>query len=360
MSQLVPGYSGYIGNDKNKNEDLAYINVKDSDRLLVFLNGAISRSIKHPPVFQRKTWLDYIPHTSVIIPDRTVEINDSLELAWYLGVNGSDYLIKVISYVSSLALELGIKNSRITFYGSSGGGYAAILASTLLVGSNAIVINPQIYLNRYIKRVYDKFLNDTGHDEDYLFLDATKLMLECNYIPPIKYFQNVMDKLHYQHHYIPFVRWYAENAALLNKKGTVSFIESIDDKGHSAIPNVLESLPFIMEENREQTFTLNRVPEKSLSVYKLTESICLYMEFENISDRVVAYIKNPISPTSERILSEKGWMKSQKLGLCKYIKPKDSLKFMPCLNFGSVEDTIIVTLITWYCEGTVTANVIHQ
>ncbi|HHQ4577726.1 TPA: hypothetical protein ACSPZW_004303, partial [Aeromonas hydrophila] len=111
MSQLVPGYSGYIGNDKNKNEDLAYINVKDSDRLLVFLNGAISRSIKHPPVFQRKTWLDYIPHTSVIIPDRTVEINDSLELAWYLGVNGSDYLIKVISYVSSLALELGIKNS---------------------------------------------------------------------------------------------------------------------------------------------------------------------------------------------------------------------------------------------------------
>lgn len=145
-----------------------------------------------------------------------------------------------------LVLRLNLnKNSRITFYGSSGGGYAAILASTLLVGSNAIVINPQIYLNRYIKRVYDKFLNDTGHDEDYLFLDATKLMLECNYIPPIKYFQNVMDKLHYQHHYIPFVRWYAENAALLNKKGTVSFIESIDDKGHSAIPNVLESLPLL-------------------------------------------------------------------------------------------------------------------
>ncbi|MFK0667477.1 hypothetical protein [Aeromonas salmonicida] len=191
-------------------------------------------------------------------------------------------------------------------------------------------------------------------------MDATKLMLEFNYIPPIKFFQNVLDKLHYQHHYIPFVRWYAEHAFALNKKGAVSFIESVDDKGHSAIPNVLESLPYIMEENIEQSFTLSKFPDKSLKLHRLTNSICIDIDFEKSNDRVVAIINSKLSIESESTLLDKGWMKSQKLGLCKYIKPKDSTKFRTCLNFGSVEDSIVVTLITWYCEGTVTANVIHQ
>ncbi|WP_279460910.1 hypothetical protein [Aeromonas dhakensis] len=137
----------------NGNDIVALKRIYDESRtLIVIFNGAINREIRQPPVFQRNSWLEHIPHNVLLISDGTVEINDSLELGWYMGKAGSDYHLSIATLVSKIAQELNIDNESIIFYGSSGGGYASIILSTLIIGSRAISINAQFILSNYEKK----------------------------------------------------------------------------------------------------------------------------------------------------------------------------------------------------------------
>lgn len=330
-----------------------------SKKLIVMLNGAINRNISQPPVFQRKTWLEYMPYNVLIIPDKTVEINDSLELGWYLGKSSCDYIHSIAKLVTDTANELNIDNESISFYGSSGGGYAAMILSTLLIGSNSISINPQTILRNYIKRIYDKFIVDTGHDENSPLLAVTSYMDERKYIPRMTLIQNRKDHLHYNEHFIPFMRWYLSKSSELSTFGDFSVTEFTSDKGHNAIPNVYESMPYMDKEKSNSYLVAQKKISDTPTITLYTKKNRLSFKMSGNNDKALIFVKGSVSVQTAEMLLKKGWMNSPKIGLCKYAikdNPADdtlqiSLDYLSCVDIG---------ILHWQSQSIIQYKVLSQ
>jgi len=114
--------------------------------LYVVLNG--SRTGEYPE-FKRWDWYHSFNGSMLNIADPSLNINPKLHLGWYYGTTEENYRQLVVEIVTKIAVFLKIKHNNIIFYGSSGGGAAALHCAGLLEGSTAVVINPQIYLNLY-------------------------------------------------------------------------------------------------------------------------------------------------------------------------------------------------------------------
>lgn len=300
-----------------------------------------------------------MPYNVLIIPDKTVEINDSLELGWYLGQSNSDYIHSIAKLVTNTASELNIDNESITFYGSSGGGYAALILSTLLIGSNSISINPQIILKNYIKRVYDKFILDTGHDEKSPLLAVTSYMDERKYIPRITLIQNRQDHLHYKEHFVPFMKWYLSKSSKLSTFGDFLVTKFTNDKGHNAILNVYESMPYIEKEYSNSYLTaqkrINDVP--TITLY--TQKNKILFKMGGVNDKALIFLKGQVSDETADMLLQKGWMNSPKIGLCKYATKEASendifyvsLDYLSCVDIG---------ILHWQSESIIYYKVLSQ
>ncbi|EHK6829005.1 TPA: YqiA/YcfP family alpha/beta fold hydrolase [Escherichia coli] len=330
----------------------------DSKKLIVMLNGAVNRTISQPPVFQRKTWLDYLPYNVIIIPDKTVEINDTLELGWYLGEHNKEYIHEVAQLVANTANELNINNDSIVFYGSSGGGYAAIILSTLIIGSSAISINPQITLNKYIKRIFDKFMADTGHNHKYSFLDATLCMETQKYIPRITIIQNKNDHLHYNEHFKKFLHWYIDNSNKISNLGDLTINTFIDEKGHNAMPNVYESMPYIDKKLSNSYLVATKSKETAPTIRIYTSSISMTFKMVGINDRALIFIKSNLSEDDTKILISKGWMISPKVGVCKYVTKSDNneiikISFDYLLGFE-------IGILHWQSDNNIEYKILNQ
>ncbi|MBQ8790724.1 MAG: hypothetical protein IJZ51_05390 [Ruminiclostridium sp.] len=112
-----------------------------SDKLYVLFSGARKRGAE-PPVFARWSYYNYTEGTILNIADPMFRDFDDLELGWYYGDNDSCYVNKIARLARIVATKLGKK--EIIFFGSSGGGFAALLAACNCVGSTAIALNAQI------------------------------------------------------------------------------------------------------------------------------------------------------------------------------------------------------------------------
>ena len=55
------------------------------------------------------------------------------------------YLLVIADIIQILALKNNIKPKNVLFFGSSGGGFTAIMLSTFIKNSSVIVNNPQIF-----------------------------------------------------------------------------------------------------------------------------------------------------------------------------------------------------------------------
>lgn len=330
-----------------------------SKKLIVMLNGAINRNISQPPVFQRKTWLEYMPSNVLIIPDKTVEINDTLELGWYLGKSECDYIHSVAKLVANTANELKIDNESISFYGSSGGGYAAIILSTLLIGSSSIAINPQTILKNYIRRIYNKFISDTGYDESSPLLDVTLYMDERKYIPRMTLIQNRQDHLHYKEHFTPFMKWYLSKSTELSTFGDFSVTEFSSEKGHSAIPNVYESMPYIDKKTSNSYLVAHRKMSEAPTITLYTKNPRLSFKMGEKNDKALIFIKGRVSDDTAEMLLKKGWMNSPKIGLCKYVIKDDptddifyvSLDYLSCVDIG---------ILHWHSQSIIQYRILSQ
>ncbi|HDX8346528.1 TPA: hypothetical protein RQM99_002939 [Aeromonas dhakensis] len=306
----------------NGNDIVALKRIYDESRtLIVIFNGAINREIRQPPVFQRNSWLEHIPHNVLLISDGTVEINDSLELGWYMGKAGSDYHLSIATLVSKIAQELNIDNESIIFYGSSGGGYASIILSTLIIGSRAISINAQFILSNYEKKdVYNKFIHDTGHDVTAPHLNAINYMMYNKYIPRMTVIQNKADSHHYRMHFKPFLAWYIEQSEKISSFGEINIEEFNDKKGHNAVPDKLDLISRT-QKNSETTFLVasNEI-ENAPTIHVLTTKFRLHIEMSDPDDRLLIFIKDELPEIVKNKLLDIGWMISSKAGICTYIR----------------------------------------
>lgn len=113
-------------------------------KLLVILNG---RRKNCQAEFKRWSWHPFVDGTLLNIDDPMIQQHKGLELGWYIGTDEVDYCDYVVEIVRSFAEK--IKSEEVIFYGSSGGGAAAIRCAAKYKGSISVTINPQLFLSAY-------------------------------------------------------------------------------------------------------------------------------------------------------------------------------------------------------------------
>lgn len=345
MEDVREAYNNYL---YNVNDEVCEFKKGDEDSLVVFLNGAINRSVKAPPIFQRSSWLPSFQSHCLIIPDKIVEINSSLELSWYLDKRG-DFLRNIREYVIQKASELKVKHEKIVFYGSSGGGYAALMLASMVEGSVAIAINPQINLRKYIGRVYQKFLVDTARHDLMIEHDLKDYFEFIGRIPNMIYVQNRGDVEHVNNQYIPFMSWLS-NIRNDVDTGIVSVLEINKDNGHSGILNVDESNQVISQAlalnysgQEKNDFSL----EKSSGPIFLNSRSCganIKFKDTGCSERLLISYQSDDPMVLDRKIQ--GWSESDKWGAWKYIDIEPEGNSIN-LEFPRYHKAFVLKIIPW-------------
>lgn len=204
---------------------IKYTRLNSSPRHYIFFNGALSENTTSvDPRFQRHSWAKRLNTNTLNIYDASVNPLKRYFLGWYQGTQDKPLHKDVVEIVEQLKRQHGLSNSDLVFYGSSGGGWAALHYAAQFKGSLAVAINSQIeILNFCIPRSVQKFIENcypglTKEDVSTKF--STDLSIDPSMFRPNKdtessrciLVQNIVDKPHYKDHFLPFWNKISSNA----------------------------------------------------------------------------------------------------------------------------------------------------
>mgnify|MGYP001182215339 CR=1 FL=1 len=143
-------------------------NGEDKTRVLLFFCGAVKRSQLHlAPVFHRWKWASMFRHPVIICSDPSVSLESGLTLGWYVGRQEGPTFDDQMAEVVDLAQQLA-PGGRIGAFGSSGGGFAALMALVRGHAESALAINPQTNILNYQRVFVKRLLSYYGKGEEEL------------------------------------------------------------------------------------------------------------------------------------------------------------------------------------------------
>jgi len=180
-------------------------------KLYVFLQGR--HSSEHPlnqPEYSRWSYYSQLGCYTLTVSDPMNLLGYSL--GWYWGTKNEDYRSYLAEICKYIANKFGIQKENIIFYGSSGGGTAAIHLSSLLEGSTAIALNPQTSVfERYDsasilqKKIQYDLWNDVFARDDIIhsIQKSSKIIYIVNSASDLDYipFKNICDYLKFDIRY---------------------------------------------------------------------------------------------------------------------------------------------------------------
>lgn len=183
-------------------------------RLFVMTSAAVDRNKITLPNFNRWTWAGAgkFPGHVLCIADPTLELHDDMRLGWYFGTDKHDATDELCSFIRRFAEILGIPEEKIVFWGSSGGGFAALALASRIEGSTAVAINAQTDALSY------QFARDVGMVRDLCFDGRSAVGIQQMFGHRVNMgqawvnnrnsrailVQNKLDTHHYNCHYQPF------------------------------------------------------------------------------------------------------------------------------------------------------------
>ncbi len=184
---------------------------KNSPYLFVFFAGARDPQKSLLPYYNRWSWANKMPGSCLYVSDPTFNIDpEKLKLAWYIGTESHDWMQSILKLIKKISILLGVQGSHIIFYGSSGGGFAALKAVGSLNEGVAIAINPQTNILKYIPAHVNNYLNiafnsklenidNNVKKERFSVFSGLARSRKAKFI----ILQNIQDSFHYKNHYIP-------------------------------------------------------------------------------------------------------------------------------------------------------------
>lgn len=206
LEELLSNGFGYSGN-------IFFSNNEDWSKVLFFFNGAVTSQkleiSRESAIFQRWSWHKNFRHPIFCIADPLTYGSDAIPVGWYQGVSNNKFLIDQISVIKN-ALALRVDTFKSVAFGSSAGGYAALLSAQLGLVDSVIAINPQTDILKFFeKNALNAFLNRRNHLGLEAFIDNYSLLntgfSQLHSLCEITYLQNVCDQSHYSDHMIPYV-----------------------------------------------------------------------------------------------------------------------------------------------------------
>ena len=183
-------------------------------RLFVMTSAAVDRNKITLPAFNRWTWAGAgkFPGHVLCIADPTLELQDDMKLGWFFGTDKYDATDELCTFIRRFAETLGIAEDKIVFWGSSGGGFAALALSSRIEGSTAVAINAQTNALAYnivktVETVRDRcFDGRPAADIQEMFGHRVNMSQawEKNRNSRAILVQNKLDTHHYNCHFQPF------------------------------------------------------------------------------------------------------------------------------------------------------------
>lgn len=203
----------FFSMDKSNRLDLLWSPKPSATKLFVLFSGDALRAKYDPPVYQRWSWAKNFPGHCLYISDPSLYCSDKLGLAWYAGNAEYDPLEHMSIVVKKIIRDLNLTTKDIIFYGSSGGGHAAIRSLTFFPKATAIAINPQTSLAKYHRTNVDRYLSICYPDLDPDIaleayakkFDLTRSM-DFYHSKNILIAQNDTDTFHLKNHCEPFIK----------------------------------------------------------------------------------------------------------------------------------------------------------
>lgn len=239
--------------------------LKDSEKILLFLPGAIDRA-RALPVFQRSSYFSKLPCTCVSTFDPTVFYRQDMKMGWYQGVNGVFFADLLKSLIIEMLEALNRKGKDLYIYTTSAGGIPAINIASAIDNCTVYCGNIQSDIFNFhpgplntmlqvsyegmnaeeIKKKYNDRLNIFGLNGDFTFF----------------YAQNKADLLHYNKHFMPYV-----NSAHTRPQIKASFITYYQGElGHDPFPREVE-LDIIRSLIETGEVSLDCYPPETMAAY---------------------------------------------------------------------------------------------
>ena len=182
-----------------------------SDRLAIFFSGFVNRKQLALPVFRRWEWHPDAPAHALYLSDPTLERCEDLGLGWYIGTAERDCMEDIATLIRGVARRLGVAERDIVFYGSSGGGFAALRALRWFPLASAIAVNPQtrltafraFSLTNYLARFFGG-ISKEAFAQSFPIRDAVVAALAGSRDSSVVYVQNRLDEHHVTRHLCAF------------------------------------------------------------------------------------------------------------------------------------------------------------
>ena len=230
---------------------------QDATQLVVMLQGAVNREKVKIPVFQRWSWFANINASILILNDPTL-FGNSLELGWWQGEEEKYALPSACRLVELVAKKLGISTKEVVFFGSSAGGFSALMMAGHLRRSFVIANNPQTNILEYeashihplLKTKFRGISKQEAFERYPNRFSVLEFFKSINYVPKIAYYQNIKDHTHFETQYLPFIQDLYQSELDPNELQSILYTH---DRGHYPLEK-LKTVEII-------NYWLRRLPE---------------------------------------------------------------------------------------------------
>lgn len=255
----------------------------DTDRVIIFFNGAVNGDLDSDPIFMRWSWAFENNLSFICFDDPIVSCTQLTNLGWYIGNSKHDIQDYINSILQHIIKLLNINSNDIIFYGSSGGGFASLMAAIRLRGSVAVVNNPQTNIFKYYESATQRFIGNFFKEEkisdqhkSFYRFSVLHAIEKYNYIPATIYTQNIQDKFHLERHFFPFQTSVLKTlSSIEDYPNKICFNFFNDGRGHSVFSDKQDFLNEI---------ALARSLSKTASLYP---SLFVSNPFKHLTEKVV-------------------------------------------------------------------------
>ena len=208
-----------------------------ADTLLVSFHPALQTADTSIPVFMGLGVTHETGAHRLFLSDPSLERDDQLRLAWHTGNYLQPLQRDLPEVIEHVRAQVGARH--VVFYGTSGGGYAAMHYSTRFPGSLAVAVNPQTIITEYLPLAVGRYMETCWPRSTWKVSWDLREMYEPWPGNSVAYMQNRSDS-HVEKHLAPFL------AATRPPRGALYMLMGEWGEGHKAPPK--EQIARVLQE----------------------------------------------------------------------------------------------------------------
>lgn len=213
----------------------------NSDKLIVFNNGAVAGGNVNVPVFQRHSWANQIKTSSVFCMDPTLYLSNYLHLGWGVGKNDNYYLENSSLILKTIIEKMNISLNNTVIYGTSAGGYLSIIMGIYLKGAKVVADNAQLDTRNWIFKealdsvitfCFDNISDSLKYKERFSIVEAFK---KNGYVPKTYLHVNLCSTADNSTQLIPFLNSMEKSNDILGYNDIEVILHYEKEKGHDGL-----------------------------------------------------------------------------------------------------------------------------